>query len=130
MCGNTDWLDDWCLRANQTNNTLCNYVNRSGAAIDTSQIVQAYGLAVGVACGIGLSLSKLVERGPPFLKRLGPLVPFTAVVAAGAANLTLTRYPEVQKGVPVSTVDGTPLGQSPKAAIEVICDSRHTYSTS
>ena len=86
-------------RANQTNNTLCNYVNRSGATIDTSQVVQAYGLAVGVACGIGLGLSKLMERGPTFLKRLGPLVPFTAVVAAGLRQVCCVMVLQPLHGV-------------------------------
>ena len=33
---------------NQSVNVMCNYVNRSGASIDASQVAQAYGLAVAV----------------------------------------------------------------------------------
>ena len=56
---------------NQSCNVLVNYVNRSGATVDWSQICQAYGLAVGVSCSIALGARKLVEAGPPFVRRLG-----------------------------------------------------------
>ena len=37
---------------NQSVNVMCNYVNRSGASVDTSQVASAYALAVGVSCSI------------------------------------------------------------------------------
>ena len=40
---------------------MCNYVNRSGATIDTSQVAQAYGLAVGVSCSIAVAELWLYE---------------------------------------------------------------------
>lgn len=111
-------LSQW---ANQTVNTMCNYVNRSGASCDTAQLAQAYLLATSVACGIGVGASRLVERGPPWMKRLGLLVPYTAVVAAGAANLALTRLPEIRSGAPIySSPEGVPLGASSRAAVESV----------
>ena len=111
-------LSQW---ANQTVNTMVNYVNRSGASCDTSQLAQAYVLACSVACGIGVGASKLVERGPPWIKRLGILVPYTAVVSAGAANLALTRLPEIRSGAPIASVpDGEALGSSSSAAVESV----------
>ena len=86
---------------NQSVNVMCNYVNRSGASVDTAQIAQAYGLAVGVSCGIAVGARKVVESGPPWVKRLGIAVPYMAVVAAGASNVGFTRLPEMQHGVPI-----------------------------
>lgn len=104
--------------ANQTVNTMVNYVNRSGASCDSSQLAQAYFLACSVACGIGVGAARLVERGPPWIKRLGILVPYTAVVAAGAANLALTRLPEIRSGAPVFSLEGDALGSSSRAAVQ------------
>ena len=102
---------------NQSVNVMCNYVNRSGASIDTSQVAQAYALAVGVSCGIALGARKVVESGPPWVKRLGIAVPYAAVVAAGASNVAFTRLPEMQDGVPVADHEGNTLGVSKKAAV-------------
>eukprot|EP00966_Prymnesium_polylepis_P096550 2236985-Prymnesium_polylepis.1 len=96
---------------------MCNYVNRSGATIDTSQVAQAYGLAVGVSCGIAVGAGKMIASGPPWVKRLGIAVPYMAVVAAGASNVAFTRLPEMRNGVPISDADGQPLGMSKQAAI-------------
>ena len=78
---------------NQTVNVMCNYTNRSGASVNTSQLAQAYALAVGTSCTIAVGASELVKRGPPIIKRLGVIVPYTAVVAAGAGNVAFTRWP-------------------------------------
>ena len=67
---------------NQSVNVMCNYVNRSGATVEWSQVGQAYALAVGVSCGIAVGARKLVEAGPPAVKRLGIAVPYAAVVLA------------------------------------------------
>ena len=48
---------------NQSVNVMCNYVNRSGASVEWSQIGQAYALAVGVSCGIAVGARKLVQAG-------------------------------------------------------------------
>eukprot|EP00316_Scyphosphaera_apsteinii_P024242 CAMPEP_0119333994 /NCGR_PEP_ID=MMETSP1333-20130426/86425_1 /TAXON_ID=418940 /ORGANISM="Scyphosphaera apsteinii, Strain RCC1455" /LENGTH=320 /DNA_ID=CAMNT_0007344199 /DNA_START=55 /DNA_END=1017 /DNA_ORIENTATION=- len=102
---------------NQSVNVMCNYVNRSGATIDTSQVAQAYGLAVGVSCSIAVGAGKLVQSGPPWVRRLGIAVPYAAVVAAGASNVAFTRLPEMTHGVPVVDADGNALGVSKKAAV-------------
>ena len=65
---------------NQSVNVMCNYVNRSGATVDTGQIAQAYGLAVGVSCSIAVGARKLVESGPPWVKRLGIAVPYACLL--------------------------------------------------
>lgn len=109
---------------NQSVNVMCNYVNRSGASVDTSQIAQAYGLAVGVSCSIAVGARKLVEAGPPWVKRLGIAVPYAAVVAAGSANVAFTRMPEMQDGVPISAPDGTNLGVSKLAAQSAVINVR------
>jgi len=109
--------------ANQSCNVMCNYVNRSGATVDTTQIAQAYGLAVGVSCSIALGARKLVEAGPPWVKRLGLFVPYAAVVSAGTANLAFTRLPEMRAGTPITAPDGTPLGVSQAAARSAVANT-------
>jgi len=101
---------------NQSVNVMCNYVNRSGASVDVSQVGQAYALAVAASCGIAVGAGKLVANGPPWVKRLGIAVPYAAVVSAGAANVAFTRMPEMQDGVPITAPDGTKLGVSKLAA--------------
>lgn len=83
------------------------------------QLATAYSLAVAVGCGIGLGLRRLVQATPR-LARLGILVPYTAVVAAGASNVALTRSPEIASGVPISTPSGEVLGVSRRAAVESV----------
>ena len=108
---------------NQSVNVVCNYVNRSGATIDTSQVAQAYALAVGVSCSIAIGARRLVESGPPWVKRLGMAVPYAAVVSAGAANVAFTRMPELRDGVPITAPDGTPLGTSKLAAQSAVTNT-------
>jgi len=108
---------------NQSLNVLCNYVNRSGATVDTSQLAGAYALAVGVSCSIAVGARKLVEAGPPMVKRLSFAVPYAAVVSAGSANMFFTRLPELQEGVPISAPDGTPLGTSRAAAQSAVANT-------
>ena len=103
--------------ANQSVNVMCNYVNRSGATVEWSQIGSAYALAVAASCGIAVGARKLVESGPPAVKRLGIAVPYMAVVAAGGANVAFTRMPEMQSGVPIADAEGNVLGVSKAAAI-------------
>ena len=108
---------------NQSCNVMCNYVNRSGATVDKTQVAQAYALAVGVSCSIALGARRLVQTGPPWVKRLGIAVPYAAVVSAGASNLAFTRLPEMQAGVPIAAADGTPLGTSKAAARSAVLNT-------
>jgi sideroflexin-5 len=108
---------------NQSLNVMCNYVNRSGASIDTSQVVGAYALAVGVSCSIALGARKLIDAGPPWVRRLKIAVPYAAVVTAGAANVAFTRLPEMREGAPITAPDGTPLGTSKAAAKSAVVNT-------
>ena len=105
---------------NQSVNVMCNYVNRSGATIDTAQVAQAYALAVGVSCGIAVGAKSMIAKAPPSIAKLGIAVPYAAVVCAGAANVGFTRLPEMQSGVSIAAPDGTPLGSSKAAAREAV----------
>ena len=100
-------LGQW---SNQTVNSVCNYVNRAGAEIDTTLLAKAYFSACAVGCGIGLGMNRLVGLSP-VLGRLGPLVPYAAVVSAGAANLAVTRMPEMEQGVSISGPSADPFSQ-------------------
>jgi len=100
---------------NQTYNVVNNYVNRSGATVDWSALLQSYGLAVTASCSIALGCSKLMEVAPS-LQVMGPFVPYLAVISAGSANVSFTRMEEWRgKGVSVSDEEGKDLGLSQKA---------------
>ena len=64
-------------------------------------MAQAYGLAVECRAQSPLA-RKVVQSGPPWVKRLGIAVPYAAVVGAGAAFVAFTRLPEM-RGVPVTS---------------------------
>jgi len=100
---------------NQTYNVVNNYVNRSGATVDWSALLQSYGLAVTASCSIALGASKLMEVVPS-LQVMGPFVPYLAVISAGSANVSFTRMEEWQgKGISICDADGKDLGMSKKA---------------
>lgn len=100
---------------NQTYNVVNNYVNRSGADIDWSSLLQSYGLAVTASCGIALA-GRTLMAAVPTLSVAGPFVPYLAVISAGTANVSLTRMEEWKgKGVHVCDAEGKDLGTSLKA---------------
>merc|ERR1712217_820257 len=68
---------------NQTYNMVNNYVNRSGATVDWSALLQSYALAVGASCSIAVSAGKLI-KALPMLQVMGPFVPYLAVISAGS----------------------------------------------
>lgn len=104
----TQWL-------NQTYNVVNNYVNRSGATVDWSSLLQSYGLAVTASCGIALGAKQLIAAVPA-LSVAGPFVPYLAVISAGSANVSFTRMEEWRgKGVSVCDEEGKDLGMSLKA---------------
>lgn len=104
----TQWL-------NQTYNAVNNYVNRSGASVEWSALLQSYGLAVTASCSIAVGAGKLM-KAVPALQVMGPFVPYLAVISAGSANVSFTRMEEwYGKGVSVVDSDGNELGMS-KAA--------------
>lgn len=91
----TQWL-------NQTYNMVNNYVNRSGATVDWSSLLQSYGLAVGTSCSIAVGAGKLI-KALPALQVMGPAVPYLAVISAGSANVSFTRMEEWNgKGVAIA----------------------------
>jgi len=97
--------------ANQSYNVVNNYVNRGGTDIDTMALLQSYGLAVFASCSIALGSGKLMKAYPGLMK-LGPFVPYIAVICAGTCNVGFTRMDEVQNGIVVCDADGTAYGKS------------------
>mmetsp|Transcript_78048 Transcript_78048/g.241977 ORF Transcript_78048/g.241977 Transcript_78048/m.241977 type:complete len:313 (+) Transcript_78048:146-1084(+) len=103
---------------NQTYNVVNNYVNRSGATVDWSSLLQSYGLAVTASCSIALGASKLMDAVPA-LQVFGPFVPYLAVISAGSANVSFTRMEEWNgKGISICDAEGKDLGMS-KAAGQI-----------
>lgn len=102
-------LSQW---TNQTYNVICNYVNRSGKEVDFTLLGQSYGLAVVASISIAVTANKLVQSIKA-LQSLGILVPYSAVAAAGSANLAFTRMDEWNgRGVPLCDEDGKEVGFS------------------
>merc|ERR1712039_397821 len=106
---------------NQTYNVVNNYVNRSGATVEWSSLLQSYGLAVTASCSIALGASKLMEVVPS-LQVFGPFVPYLAVISAGSANVSFTRMEEwCGKGVSICDADGRDLACRRRRARLVCC---------
>merc|ERR1719424_580563 len=104
----TQWL-------NQTYNMVNNYVNRAGATVEWSALLQSYGLAVTASCSIAMGAKKIIGAIPA-LQAFGPFVPYLAVISAGSANVSFTRMEEWNgKGVSIVDADGNDLGLSLKA---------------
>jgi len=117
----TQWM-------NQTYNVVNNYVNRSGATVDWSDLLQSYGLAVGASCSIALGAKKLIAAVPA-LEVLGPFVPYLAVISAGSANVSFTRMEEwTGKGCSVVDEEGKDLGMSLKAGQQGVLQTVITRS--
>merc|ERR1712048_1107510 len=117
----TQWL-------NQTYNVMNNYVNRSGATVDWSSLLQSYGLAVTASCGIALGAKKIIAAVPA-LEVAGPFVPYLAVISAGTANVSFTRMEEWRgKGIHVCDEDGNDLGESLKAGQQGVLQTVVTRS--
>merc|ERR1712151_1349641 len=113
---------------NQTYNVVNNYVNRSGATVDWSALLQSYGLAVTASCSIALGANKLMEVVPS-LQVMGPFVPYLAVISAGSANVSFTRMEEWRgKGISVCDAEGKELGMSLKAGQQGVLQTVVTRS--
>ena len=112
--------------ANQSYNTACNYANRSGATMSNTDILSAYSLAVTSACTLAFGLGRLVQKGPPVLKRFGILIPMIATSAANISNIALTRSSEMINGVPVSDGSGQLCGTSKVAGVQGVFQSAIT----
>lgn len=112
---------------NQSNNVVCNYVNRSGATVDWRGLLQSYALATTVSCGLALSAGRLMERNPR-LKRFGVVVPYFAVISASSANMFFSRMQEWTRGVPVFDEEGVERGLSARAGLEGVVRTVTTRS--
>lgn len=97
---------------NQTYNMVNNYVNRSGATVEWSSLLQSYALAVTASCSIAAGSGRLM-KAVPALQVMGPFVPYLAVISAGTANVSFTRMEEwYGKGVAIADEEGNELGMS------------------
>lgn len=104
--------------ANQSFGSACNYANRSGADLTTTEIATSYGIAVGSALGLAISFRYGGAHGPQWFRSLASLpfvVPYTAVAGAGSANVYFSRQSELVNGVPVQNEKGETVGVSKEA---------------
>jgi len=100
--------------ANQSYNVLNNYCNRAGKEIEMGPLMQSYCLAVCASASIAVGSGALI-KAKPALARLGPFIPYLAVITAGSCNVAFTRLDEIKNGVVVSDEHGKQYGLS-KAA--------------
>lgn len=81
--------------------------------------LRGYMYATGVSVGLAISLNEWLKRGRFSVKVknvLQAIVPYTAVAAAGVANVSLMRYNEIKQGIPVYSRYGEYIGHSREAA--------------
>lgn len=113
---------------NQSYNVMNNYVNRSSLEVDWNGLLQPYGIAVSVSCGIALGMKKAMEVVPG-LARLGLFVPYLAVISAGSCNVAFTRMDEWRgRGVCIFGPDGQELGMSLAAGKQAVFSTIATRS--
>lgn len=106
--------------ANQSYNVCLNYANRNASSeMSNVQLMQAYGVAVGVSCSLALGLSEFVKRTrwlAPGIKAIANrFVPFVGVASAGAANCFAMRAIEMRDGIDVLDEHGRSHGKSQSA---------------
>ncbi|CAD7962098.1 unnamed protein product [Amoebophrya sp. A25] len=104
---------------NQAGNFMTNYVNRSGASVDATNLAISFASACFAGVTVALGMGRLVATYP-VLQSLGLFVPYVAVCSASTANMFLTRREEWTNGIPVCDKDGRELGMSPKAGFEAV----------
>ena len=112
---------------NQSYNVLNNYTCRAGATVEWAPLLQSYGLAVGVSCGLAVAGGQLMATVPA-AAALGPFIPYLAVIAAGSCNVAFTRMDEIRNGVHVFDADGNDLGVSVKAGQQAVLKTVTTRS--
>lgn len=91
---------------NQSLNFAINSANANKSSpLSARDKIKSYVLAVSASCSVALGLNALVPRlkriSPSIRTVLGRLVPFAAVVTAGALNVFLMRGEEMRKGIDV-----------------------------
>jgi tricarboxylate carrier len=112
---------------NQSYNVCVNYANRNASnSMPPEKIAQAYGAAVVASGGIAVGLGEMTKRFASF-KSISKFVPFFAVASAGALNVLLMRYNEIEEGIQVKDLDGNVVGTSKiagKMAISQVAATR------
>lgn len=117
---------------NQSYNVAVNYANRNASStMSTQAIMTSYGAACFTSCALAVGLGKVTEAvaGPKstlpniFKYSLRTIVPYTAVASAGAMNVALMRWNEIQAGIHVQDRDGTQLGLSTACGKKAIMET-------
>ena len=107
-----------------------NYGNRNASSpYKTSDLLRGYLGAVAVSCGITvyskiLFAELLKNFGGGKLIIINSILAYIATAVAGASNLFLMRFKEMQTGIEVTNADGTiSYGQSKAAGRKAILES-------
>eukprot|EP00080_Pristionchus_pacificus_P021667 PDM81687.1 sfxn-2 [Pristionchus pacificus] len=104
--------------ANQSFNALVNYTNRNAnSELKTSDLVTAYGSAVGGALSVAMGLKTFFAR-TQVSNTLQRMVPLGAVAVANAINIPMMRQNELKNGVVITDESGNPIGSSRLAAFK------------
>eukprot|EP01065_Artemidia_motanka_P001254 TRINITY_DN10583_c0_g1_i1.p1 TRINITY_DN10583_c0_g1~~TRINITY_DN10583_c0_g1_i1.p1 ORF type:complete len:344 (+),score=84.89 TRINITY_DN10583_c0_g1_i1:73-1104(+) len=96
---------------NQSLNAAVNYCNRAGAAMDTQTALLSYSTAVATALGVVYGMTTAINRwaAPSARAALLRFTAFPACVIASSANCYIVRKPEIGRGIPVLSEDGSQL---------------------
>eukprot|EP00475_Leptophrys_vorax_P035639 TRINITY_DN5897_c0_g1_i1.p1 TRINITY_DN5897_c0_g1~~TRINITY_DN5897_c0_g1_i1.p1 ORF type:complete len:323 (-),score=90.04 TRINITY_DN5897_c0_g1_i1:21-989(-) len=112
---------------NQSYNVCVNYANRNASnEMPMQKVAEAYAGAVISSCTIAVGLGELTKRMTS-LRSVAKFVPFLAVASAGALNVILMRYNEIENGIQVKDLQGNVVGSSKaagKAAIAQVALTR------
>ncbi|GMR60801.1 hypothetical protein PMAYCL1PPCAC_30996 [Pristionchus mayeri] len=102
--------------ANQSFNAFVNYTNRNAnSELKTSDLVTAYGSAVGGALSVAMGLKTFFAK-TQVSNTLQRMVPLGAVAVANAINIPMMRQNELKNGVVITDENGNAIGSSRLAA--------------
>ncbi|KAI9469969.1 MAG: Tricarboxylate/iron carrier [Benjaminiella poitrasii] len=110
--------------ANQSVNVAFNSANANKSTpMSLKETEIAYVSAVLTSCTIAVGLNQAVPKlnlSPSLKSICMKLVPFTAVAAAGTANVFLMRGKEIREGIDVFTETGERVGKSKQAGLAAV----------
>lgn len=118
--------------SNQTYNVGFNYCNGSGKdGLPMRELLLGYCVATCTACGISYSMSKWSARNTSVGGFWKLMIPYTAVACANIANLSVIRFRDVLRGIPVQDPetgkdlkDGAPSATAGRLAVAQVGLSR------
>jgi len=113
---------------NQSYNVCVNFANGNKSnPMPNSKIAQAYGIAVSTSMGVSYTLNRFLANSGHLSSGtrvvLKTTIPYTAVATAGALNVVVMRFNEIQHGIEITDHNGVVMGQSKKAGQKAVLET-------